>query len=377
MKIGIDYSPALLSKKAGIGHYTKDLTKSLIKHKEHFFYIFVNSFDNLDIPTEGDNYKFIKIFAKRPNFFWILRTVFRFYILRCNIFISTSNLLFSILIKNSYQIIHDISPILHPEYFIKKAALKFKIMLKLVVLLNRKFFYVSEFSYKEMSLFFKKTFKKNIIYGGVNSLVNINLDRKSELAILNQYNLADEEYILSVSTLEPRKNYVNAIKAFFIAKSKNLKLKYVIVGKKGWLSEEIFNTVKFLDLDDSVIFLDYVEDKNLKVLYKNCSCVVMISWYEGLGLPILEALYLNKKVVVSDIDVFKEIIHTNLNFVDPDDPNQIAEAILDAIKNSKKSKNSSLTKGHQNILNNNLYRYSWESVAQRVFEIISEDFKLK
>lgn len=124
--------------------------------------------------------------------------------------------------------------------------------------------------------------------------------------VLLKYQLRDTPFVLSVSTLEPRKNYVRLIKAFATCQREGAKL--VLVGKKGWQEAEIFNEIKQLHLQEKVIWLDYVSKEELRVLYNACLFFILPSLYEGFGLPILEAMACGAPVISSDRASLPEVV---------------------------------------------------------------------
>ena len=113
----------------------------------------------------------------------------------------------------------------------------------------------------------------------------------------------DTEYVLSVGTLQPRKNYVQAIHDYNVS-VKHHGLKYIIVGKVGWKSRQI---VSLAEQTDSVIHLQYVHDAMLVNLYNGCEACVLLSKYEGFGYPIAEANACGKPVIVADNSCLPEV----------------------------------------------------------------------
>lgn len=116
--------------------------------------------------------------------------------------------------------------------------------------------------------------------------------------VYKKYGLpADEPYILSLSTLEPRKNLVNTIKAFnkLLNELPHLKVNLVIAGKKGWKIEELLLLQQVEP--DRVFFTDYIQEEDLPVLYTNALALVYVSHFEGFGLPLLEAMNCGTPVV--------------------------------------------------------------------------------
>ena len=107
----------------------------------------------------------------------------------------------------------------------------------------------------------------------------------------------DEPYVLSLSTLEPRKNLVNTIKAFnrLLRELPHLKVNLVIAGKKGWKIEELLLLQQVEP--HRVYFTDYIQEEDLPVLYTNALALIYVSYFEGFGLPILEAMNTGTPVV--------------------------------------------------------------------------------
>jgi glycosyltransferase involved in cell wall biosynthesis len=116
-------------------------------------------------------------------------------------------------------------------------------------------------------------------------------------SIQKKYGLLDLPYLLCLSTIEPRKNLVNTVKAFLQMLEQEPEYQYqlVICGRKGWKTEELFAD---LETDHSQIcFTGFVDDEDLPVLYGNARALCYVSHYEGFGLPILEAMSCGTPVV--------------------------------------------------------------------------------
>ena len=179
----------------------------------------------------------------------------------------------------------------------------------------------------------------------------------------SKYQIA-RNYILSVGTLQPRKNYVRLIEAFSSLKDKNVQL--VIVGKKGWLYEEILEAPKKYGVDGRVQFLDFVPDEKLPGLYKHAVCFALPSLYEGFGLPVLEAMSYGCPVVVSKTSSLPEIAGDAGIYVDPED--------IGSIKNGleKGTKARESLEGKQKISIGLVHakQFTWENAARKTLEIL-------
>jgi glycosyltransferase involved in cell wall biosynthesis len=164
------------------------------------------------------------------------------------------------------------------------------------------------------------------------------IDKKeiAELGKLKSTLQIDFPYLLSVSTLEPRKNYpflLSVWKEYRKIKS-NPNMKWIIVGKKGWESEEFFSDLqRQINLGD-IILLDNVNDIDLHYLYKKANVFLFASHYEGFGIPLLEALSHKTKCLVADIATFKEIGRREIQYLPTTDPKLWADTILEIEQNS-------------------------------------------
>ncbi|GIX42687.1 MAG: glycosyl transferase [Leptospiraceae bacterium] len=119
----------------------------------------------------------------------------------------------------------------------------------------------------------------------------------------------ENEFFLSVGTLEPRKNFETIIHAYIAAKKENTYLPpLIIAGKPGWqMNETLINLSKNQFKTNNIFFIDSPSNEELFWLYENCSLFLFPSIYEGFGLPILEAAIFKKPQVLSNIEIFKEI----------------------------------------------------------------------
>jgi glycosyltransferase involved in cell wall biosynthesis len=145
--------------------------------------------------------------------------------------------------------------------------------------------------------------------------------------VVAQYGL-EPGYILFVGTLEPRKNVTGLLQAYrLLVDAKAADAKLALVGGKGWLYDEIFERVETLRLTERVRFLHNVADIDLPSLYSAASVVVTPSFYEGFGLPPLEAMACGTPTVVANRASLPEVAGEAGLLVNPDDAGDIAQAI--------------------------------------------------
>lgn len=153
------------------------------------------------------------------------------------------------------------------------------------------------------------------------------------------------QFLLFVSTIEPRKNLVRLLEAFArvdpgvlaaAGPSDGVRgpLALVIAGRRGWLYDEVFAAVQRLQLDQRVHWLDFVDDRDLPALYNLAWAFVYPSIYEGFGLPALEALACGTPVVTADNSSLPEVVGDAAVLVRADDCDSIADGIRQVIEDS-------------------------------------------
>jgi len=163
------------------------------------------------------------------------------------------------------------------------------------------------------------------VYEGVNNKrFYHNQNQHLEAEVLRKYGIPDTPFLLCLSTIEPRKNLRNTVLAFqqMIKEHPELDCHLVIAGKKGWKTESIFGNVA---LSEKVLFTGFVEDHHLPALYTRASALCYLSFYEGFGLPPLEAMQCQTPVVYGNNSSMQEIIGDCGYPADPHNVDEIAQ----------------------------------------------------
>jgi len=160
---------------------------------------------------------------------------------------------------------------------------------------------------------------------GVDELFQPVTDPARLAAVCAKYGLPGD-YLLYVGTLQPRKNLVRLVEAW--AQICNLQSaicnKLVLAGKRGWLYEEIFATVRKLGLEGRVLFPGYVPEEDLPALLSGATAFVLPSLYEGFGLPVLEAMACGTPVIAANVSSLPEVVGDAGLLVDPLDSDALA-----------------------------------------------------
>src|SRR5215510_5400346 len=143
----------------------------------------------------------------------------------------------------------------------------------------------------------------------------------------------EEDFILCVGTLEPRKNLFTLVRAFEeILHSNPRAPQLVIAGGAGWLMDEFTSFAEASKLGDRLRLTGYLPDEDLRALYSSCTVFVFPSIYEGFGLPPLEAMACGASVIASDIPVFRETLGKAARLVDTRKISELATAIADLLR---------------------------------------------
>lgn len=137
----------------------------------------------------------------------------------------------------------------------------------------------------------------------------------------------EKGYILFVGVWEPRKNLPGLLEAYAMLRKQACTTKLVIAGRPGWLYGDIYTRIRALELEAHVRFLENLDLNELVALYNGAAVLVMPSFYEGFGLPALEAMKCGTPVVVADRASLPEVVGEAGLLIDPEAPESIAAAV--------------------------------------------------
>jgi glycosyltransferase involved in cell wall biosynthesis len=177
------------------------------------------------------------------------------------------------------------------------------------------------------------------------------------------------DYILSVGSIQPRKNLVRLVKAYAqlkgrIAEEKLPKL--VLVGKRAWLYDETLRTLEASGVQDSVILTGYVPEADLPALYSGALCFVYPSFFEGFGLPPLEAMKCGAPVIVGNATSLPEVVGDAGLKVDPYDVDAIAQG-LETMVNDSVYRQTLSVKGRERAK-----LFDWRETARRTLQVYEQ-----
>lgn len=205
--------------------------------------------------------------------------------------------------------------------------------------------------------------KVSAIHLAANPLYSVTPMPHDLAATATEYGL-DAGFILSVGTLEPRKNLPLLLHAYQTLRARHhVTVPLVLVGSKGWLYDEVFATINRLDLGEHVRHLTGVPDHKLAHLYHLAGVLAFPSQYEGFGLPALEAMHCGCPVVASNRGSLPEVVGDAGLSLDPDDEPAWVEALAAVLADPIVADNLRQAGYRQ------AQRFTWESTARQTLAV--------
>lgn len=262
--------------------------------------------------------------------------------------------------RNHVVTIHDLFAIEHPEWVGRAFHEWYAFMLPLLARRVRQIVTVSEYSKSRITeVLGVSQDKVTVVYPGVDEAFRPVAEEAKE-ALREKYNLPPD-YILTLGSLEPRKNLDRVIAAWSILPPDE-RLPLVVAGGAG--SNRVFGRYSLADrpLSNEVKFLGYVPDADLPALYSAASVLVYASLAEGFGLPLIEALACGARAVGSKTTAMPESAGELAVLVDPLDEQSIAEGIRRALR---------LPPNGDDDIRSLRERFDWAKAAYRVWQIIA------
>lgn len=228
---------------------------------------------------------------------------------------------------------------------------------------------VSEFSKNDLLAHYPvKASKVSVVYGAARSGFHP-LDWEAREAVKAGY-ANGREYFLFVGGIHPRKNLLNLLKAFSLFKKwQKSNMQLLVVGRLAWQYEALIEKLKTYKYREDVVMLDYITDDQLTKITASAYALVYPSYFEGFGLPILEAMQSGVPVIASDTSSMPEVAGTAALFAGPGDPDAIAKQMLHLYKDEA-ARNKLIEAGKQRAA-----AFSWDKTAEQVWEAILKTAK--
>lgn len=372
MRVGLDAIP-LATPRTGVGHYTFELARhlALIAPSDEFELVSPFPFAATPIQTDESLPSNLSVVHKRVN---SLRR--RWFAVGLPLYIKQSA--FDLFHGTNYEVplwsrcptiltIHDLSLLLHPETHEDRLVRRGRLRLPIMARTASSIITPTESIRREVCehLHVKPSKVVSIPEAARDIFRPIPIEETIET---RRRLLIEDEFILFVGTIEPRKNLLTLLKAFEeILRSTILRPQLVICGREGWLTGELFSYVRKSGMEDHLRFTGYLTDEDLCALYSSCRAFVYPSLYEGFGLPPLEAMACGAPVITSNIPAVTETVGTTAaRLISPTDTQALARSIIELFENENE---------RRHLSSNGLQRaaqFSWERTARLTLDVYAQ-----
>ncbi len=360
MKIGIDGSRAFLKQRTGIEEYSYQVIRQLrTRLYKHRVILYLRGTQKVDF-TVPSNWRIKKI--RFPRLWTQIGLSLELFLHPIDVLFVPAHTVPFFHPKKTIVTIHGLEYEIMPEAysFFERFYMRFSI--KNSCNWARKIISVSKNTKRDlMNLYEIPEEKINLVYEGYE-------DKTRELELEHAREIgAMRPYLFFVGRLEKRKNIIGIIEAFDLFKEKTgAEHKLVLGGKFGYGEAEIVERIEKSAYKKDIIILGFVKDSRKWQLFKNAEIFLFPTFYEGFGLPVLEAQSQGVPVITSNTSSLPEVANGSAFLVDPTEPKFIADAMI-ALTQDEKMAEEMVRKGYENIK-----RFSWENCADLIATVLTE-----
>ncbi len=363
MNIGIDGYEANIENRVGIGRYAFEILTHLYPIAgHHTVTVFLPSKPLPHMPKETSRWRYRV--AGPANLWTFIGLPWAMKAVHLDVMYSPTHYIPRFTSAPRVMAIMDISYLKYPELFEVKDLYQLQHWTAYSVAHARSIFTISQASKNDIIDAYNVPASKVVVtYPGFTMTTASNVPSKYKIS---------KNYILSVGTIQPRKNFTKLIEAFALFvkenKQKFADLELVIIGKKGWLYGEILEAPKKYGVAERVKFLDFVPESDLPSFYAHALCFALPSLYEGFGLTVLEAMAYRCPVVVSRVSSLPEIAGKAGVYVDPESAQSIAEGLLTAVRQRNLVQGTSRVRvGREQVS-----KFTWEKAARQTLAVLED-----
>ena len=322
----------------GYGHYVNEIFSRIVQqHPEHeFIFVFDRPYDEKFIFSSNVKALVVSPPARHPLAFkyWYdvkLPNALRQH--KVNVLVQPYG--FCSLTTSIPQVllIHDLAFLHYPKFISRYQRLYYRLFTKRFLKKAKQVVAVSDFTRSDIIKYYQISSQKlSVVYGAARKdFVPLSwFDREDVKAGFSD----GREYFLFTGGIHPRKNLMNLLKAFSLFKKwQQSNMKLLVVGRLAWQYDDILQKLKTYKYRDDVVLLGYLPDEQLALITASAYALVYPSYFEGFGLPILEAMQAETPVITSNTSSMPEIGGNAALYADPADPDAIAKQMLYLYKN--------------------------------------------
>jgi len=265
--------------------------------------------------------------------------------------------------------VHDVSFLEHPEYFTWYRARQLQWTVRRTVRQAARILTGSEFSRSSiLKVYGDLEEEKVVVVPNAAAPEFRPISREAATATVRDRFSVSAPFILSVGDIQPRKNQIGLIKAFarLVRAFPQLKQNLVLAGKETWFADRVREAARDSGVADRIQFFGFVSDADLLQLYNACDLFVFPSFYEGFGLPVLEAMACGRAVVSSNTSSLPEVVDGAAILFDPYAVDEITRAMADLLLDAE------LRARMERLGLQRAAHFSWQKTAQRTLAVFHE-----
>jgi glycosyltransferase involved in cell wall biosynthesis len=264
--------------------------------------------------------------------------------------------------------IHDVSYLEHPEFFTRMRRTQLQFTVDRTVRTAAKILTLSEFSRQGIAKAYRLDPSRIAVVPAACSEVFKPTSKTKAKAFVEGRFQIEAPFVLCVGDLQPRKNPLGLIHAFesLVANCPELPHHLVMVGKDTWYSPRVHQAAENSPFGNRIHFTGWVDDAELLQLYNGCDIFVFPSFYEGFGIPILEAMACGRAVACANTSAVPEVAGKAAVLFDPHSTEEMMAAMRSLLRNAEMRARMERA-GQQNAA-----RFSWRGTAQRTLDVYYE-----
>jgi glycosyltransferase involved in cell wall biosynthesis len=262
--------------------------------------------------------------------------------------------------------VHDVSFLEHPEYFTRDRAWQLQFTVRRTVRRAARILTGSEFSRSSiLKVYGDLEEDKVVVVPNAAASEFRPISREAATHTVRERFSIGGPFVLSVGDLQPRKNQIGLIKAFarLVNAYPQLKQSLVLAGKETWFADQVHKAARESGVSDRIKFFGFVSDDDLLQLYNACDLFVFPSFYEGFGLPALEAMACGRAVACSHTSALPEVVDGAAILFDPYALDEIVRALADLLLDRE------LRARTERLGLQRAAHFSWQKTAERTLEV--------
>lgn len=371
LKIAVNTRLLLPGKLEGIGWFTYETLKRITKnHPEHeFLFLFDRKYSDEFIFEDNVTPIIVPLQARHPVLFWLWFEWFVPPILRKNnvdLFLSPDGYLSLNSEKPQLAVIHDINFEYYPRHLPWFARKYLRYFFPKFAEKATRISTVSQFSKEDIIRHYEiEPEKIDVVYNGVSEVYKP-VDEATKKAARHEFAEGDE-YFIFIGSIQPRKNLALLFKAYdAFKKTHKTDIKLLIVGEKRWWTRAIQKSFEAMDYQDDVIFSGRLEQSDLSRALASSLALVYVSFFEGFGIPIVEAMNCDVPVITSNVTSMPEVAGKAGVYVSPFDYQSIQEG-MEKIAFNKELVAELIAAGKIQR-----EKFSWDQTADKLWDSIEK-----